>query len=535
MIMNAEQLNNTIEEHGWLPIPDQITTREGILVNSANEIWHLPYAIISHPSIDFEKIKNLKLRWVTKRHIQDRLETTSTHAGFTAFSLLWAEALTLQDEFNITQDLDHAALKQALISLFEHIIAKSRSNHRLYALYRPIQWYIWCAENYPELGFCLRYSMELEALVIPGGPKGEAVRMEDPDCGPLNRSLELPLLFSKLRDDNSNEFEHLQQKAALALSIAFGRNPANLTYLRESDFKNLTPELEESCYVIKIPRIKKRQLRARDDFLEEYIDPEFAVHIIRLIEANRNILTEVEISTGKVEIEKPLFIKLNRNKAAVVAGLIEDSYNMTSKNISDLLRSFVNRHKIISPITGEILHLSTRRLRYTLATSLAADGVSKRELARILDHTNTQHVLVYFELAGNIVEHLDKAMAKGFAKYLNYFKGNIIDNDYEAINSDRDDKKVSFIDEDNPTTQEEIGVCGKDSICHLDPPFSCYLCPKFQPYRHADHEYVLECMLASREDRMKKYESSRLGIQLDHVIMAVADVNERCKQGASNA
>lgn len=533
--MNVEQLNNAIEQYGWLPIPDKITTREGVLVNSANEIWHLPYTITSHPNIDFEKIKNLKLRWVTKRHIQERLETTSTHAGLTAFTSLWAEALTLQDEFKITKDLEFEVLKKSLISLFERIIAKARAEHRLWALYRPIQWYIWCAESYSELGFCPKYSMELEALVVPGNPKGEAVRMEDPDCGPLNRSLELPLLISKLREDDSHELEHLQQKAAVALSIAFGRNPANLTYLRESDFKNITPELDEPCYVIRMPRIKKRQLKARDDFLEEYIDPEFAIHIISLIDANKRIATEVETVTGGVEIEKPLFIKINKNRAAVASGLVEDSYNMTSKNISDLLRSFVKRHKIISPVTGEILHLSTRRLRYTLATSLAAEGISKRELARILDHTDTQHVLVYFELAGSIVEHLDKAMAKGFARYLNYFKGNIVDSDDEAINGGRDDKRLSFIDEDNPTSQEEIGVCGKESICHLDPPFSCYLCPKFQPYRHADHEHVLECLLNSREQRMEKYENSRLGIQLDHVIMAVAQVSEQCKQVARNA
>lgn len=533
--MDTEQLDHAIAEHGWLPIPDQITTREGVLVNSANEIWHLPYTITSHPNIDFEKIKNLKLRWVTKRHIQERLETTSTHAGLTAFTALWTEAITLQDEFNIIRDLNYDDLKQTLISLFEHIIARSRSDHRLWALYRPIQWYIWCAENYPELGFCPRYSMELEALVIPGNPKGEAVRMEDPDCGPLNRSLELSLILSKLRSDDSTQFEHLQQKAAVALSIAFGRNPANLTYLRESDFKNLTPELAEPCYVIRIPRIKKRQLRARDDFLEEYIDPEFAVHIIKLIEANRSTSTVIELATGKVEIEKPLFIKINGNSAAVASGLIEDSYNMTSKNISDLLRSFVMRHKIISPITGEILHLSTRRLRYTLATSLAAEGISKRELARILDHTDTQHVLVYFELAGNIVEHLDKAMAKGFSRYLNYFKGNIIASDEDAINGAREDKRLSFVNEENPTQQTEIGVCGKQSICHLDPPFSCYLCPKFQPYRHANHEYVLDCLLASREARMHKYENSRLGIQLDQVIMAVAEVSEQCKQELTNA
>ena len=65
-------------------------------------------------------------------------------------------------------------------------------------------------------------------MIIPGNPKGEAVRMEDPDSGPLHRSLELPLLIKAMREDKSQVLEHIQQKAAVALSIALGRNPANL-------------------------------------------------------------------------------------------------------------------------------------------------------------------------------------------------------------------------------------------------------------------------------------------------------------------
>jgi hypothetical protein len=69
----------------------------------------------------------------------------------------------------------------------------------------------------------------------------------------------------------------------------------------------------------------------------------------------------------------------------------------------------------------------------------------------------------------------------------------------------------------------EIGACGQERLCALDPPFSCYLCPKFQPYAEADHQAVLNELLASREDRQTKY-GSRLSIQLDDVIYAVAQV-----------
>jgi hypothetical protein len=250
---------------------------------------------------------------------------------------------------------------------------------------------------------------------------------------------------------------------------------------------------------------------------------------LELIEANKKIKSTIEINNKGFVIDKPIFIEEKGNQSALRAQLIEFQLNMTSKAITSLLQKFVIRNKIISPLTGEMLRISTRRLRYTLGTALAAEGISKKELARILDHTDTQHVLVYFELAGSIVEHLDKATAKGFAKYLNLFRGNIVNDDSEAVNGDRDDKQLSFFDESNPTEQMEIGVCGTESVCHLDPPYSCYLCEKFQPYRHADHDHVLECLLQDRDVRIKKYENSRLGVQLDDVIIAVAQVADQCR------
>ncbi len=235
-----------------------------------------------------------------------------------------------------------------------------------------------------------------------------------------------------------------------------------------------------------------------------------------------------------IEVERPLFFKRGMNQAAIRAQQWDSAYNLTTKDVGNLIKAFVKRHNIISPITGELMHVTPRRLRYTMATGLAAEGISKRELARILDHTDTQHVNVYFEMAGRIVEHLDKATAKGFSKYLNFFKGRLIDSDEDAVNGERDDKHLTFVDDPNPADQADIGVCGESSVCHLDPPYSCYLCPKFQPYRHADHEHVLECLLAGREERLKKYENARLGIQLDEVIAAVAQVVKLCEVGAHN-
>ncbi|MES9943323.1 MAG: site-specific integrase, partial [Candidatus Thiodiazotropha sp. 6PLUC7] len=252
------------------PEEKKLITREGKEVDISGDIWRLPYSARDNSTLDFEKVISSSLRVALKKHISDRLKRISTHAGYSAFQDAWREVLRHWGD-----DIDEADTESRLITLFEDAISRTRSRRRLWAMYRPIQWYIWCAENVPENGFSEVYAQELEALELPGNPKGEAVRMEDPGSGPLHKSLELPLLIDALKSDNSNDMEHLQQKVVVALSIAFGRNPANLTFLRESDFKRLAPEHEDPCYIISMPRIKKRFVNPRDDLLDEYLVPQF--------------------------------------------------------------------------------------------------------------------------------------------------------------------------------------------------------------------------------------------------------------------
>ncbi|ENO2144259.1 TPA: phage integrase family protein [Escherichia coli] len=516
-----------------LNLPDTFFTREGVKVESAGDVWVLPL-LYRHSRLDFSRIQSGTLKVVVKSCIIDQATRVSSHAGVQYWSDISAAIFSKQTDYSLVSDLSIDDLELRLIAVMEAAINEARKRHRLWALYRPIQWYIWCAENYPEFGFSEIYAHELEAMEIPGNPKGEAVRQEDPDRGPLHRTLELQLIINTLKQDNSMEYEHLQQKAAIALSIAFGRNPANLTFLKETDLINLTPDSDSPCYILRMPRIKKRQLAPRDDMVDEYLEPDIAKHLVALINASQHKKLVVDADGSVREIERPLFIKPTENSYALESKRWDDAFNMMSTGIANLIRGFIKRHNLISPLTGELMHVTPRRLRYTLATGLAVEGISKRELARILDHTDTQHVQVYFEMAGRIVEHLDKATTKALSNYLNFFKGKVVDSDIEAVNGDRDDKHLIFVDEQNPTVQSDIGVCGESSVCHLDPPYSCYLCPKFQPYRHADHEQVLDCLLASRTERLEKYENARLGIQLDEMISAVAQVVKICEEGQEN-
>src|SRR5690606_20245464 len=148
-----------------------------------------------------------------------------------------------------------------------------------------------------------------------------------------------------------------------------------------------------------------------------------------------------------------IFIKLSRNTSAERSNSSDEIFNMTSRDISNLTKSFVLRHSIISPLTGSPLKVSTRRFRYTLASGLASEGISMMELARILDHTDTQHVNVYYDTRSNIIAHLDKASASHFSKYVSLFKGKVVSNDREAINGELDEKHLLFVDEEYPDQQ----------------------------------------------------------------------------------
>jgi hypothetical protein len=510
----------------WREIPSSIISREGKTINLEGDIWYLPYSL-RNSTIDFGTIEPESVRWVLKQYVIERLERTSIHAGLTSFSEI--KTYILKNEVYL-KHTSASEIHDKLIAAFEFAIEKFRNLHNLHNLYRSIKWYIYCAEHYPELGFSTGYSQVLESMTIPCNPRGEAVRSEDMESGPLNHSLELPLLIKALKKDQSQEFEHLQEKAALALSIAYGRNPANLTYLRHTDLVNLTPESDSPVFVLRIPRIKKRLMDARNDYIEEFLDPAFAQYIIDLIQANNGKNFVLFCNGKKIFNPQPIFLNTNGNRAAILANDHDNAYNFFSWMITDLIKSFVKRHNIISPVTKELMCVTARRLRYTLATGLAAEGISKAALAKILDHSDTQVVHVYFELAGQIIIHLDKAIAKGYARYLDYFSGNIIDESEDALNGDRPEKALVFKDDNFDGDLKDIGICGESSICHLDPPFSCYLCPKFQPYRHADHEYVLECLINTRSAHLEKYDNARLGIQLDEVIFAVAQVSEACKK-----
>lgn len=149
-------------------------------------------------------------------------------------------------------------------------------------------------------------------------------------------------------------------------------------------------------------------------------------------------------------------------------------------------------------------------------------------LRDLLDHTDLQNVLVYY--AGTLMtKRLDEALAVTVGPIVNRFMGRLIEDEAEAIGTGGRVKA-------GPMGRiKNIGTCGSTSLCSLFPPFSCYMCPLFQPWRSAAHREVLEDLIQQRDRRIAATgrENDRIAKQYDEIILAVGQVVALCEGDAA--
>jgi integrase len=522
--MNA--LQRAVLEHGYSQLPKEIIDSYGLRVRIRGGVWRVNSGGQRSDGINIGRFPEGPLKYAVARFLIYKIQTVSACEAVNTYSDI--SALLESDGLlgNVTQDNIDDFAEQLSDAMFR-ILSSLRSRQRLDRFYRISRWYLWCTDQIPACGFDPETALSLERLTIPGNIKGEAVRNRDGIEGPLSFDLEEPLVRKALLNDQSDAFEHVQQRVLVALCLAFGRNPLSFTQLREEDLFNFTVDqpMAEDLWVLRIPSVKKRS-RPRELFRDEAVEPRLAEMIRDLIRRNRAIDT----TFNGLQLPRPLFMRNRITPRLVDTDSEEWGFHISSGQLGIMVGSWAERMRLISPRTGEALRLTPRRLRYTFACNMARQGVSKRVLAAMLDHTDTQHVHVYYDLFDELVPMLDSALAQKIGSVLGWFKGKVVNENDETLNGDRHDKYVFFVGEECPTDQTEIGVCGEQALCHLDPPYSCYLCPKFQPYRHADHGHVLTMLLEQRKDRISRYESARLGVQLDDVIYAVAEVVRVCEE-----
>lgn len=184
----------------------------------------------------------------------------------------------------------------------------------------------------------------------------------------------------------------------------------------------------------------------------------------------------------------------------------------------------------ISSRTHQPLKISKgHRFRHTLGTDLSNAGLDEWSIASALMHSDTRTVRKYRAVSAELMKLIDEKMSDHLALVVRAFTGTIVTDRASAKNGDRIDRQI-----------EDLAICGADTACHLDAPFTCYGCSKFQPLFDADHSASLERLERRRAQTIATDKTT--GVLWDRVILAcrkvILDCNalrESGKVGGNNA
>jgi integrase len=375
--------------------------------------------------------------------------------------------------------------------------------------------YRWCRDQqFPY--FSADVALRLDGLVIGGNPKGEAVRSADPDEGPLD-AMEVASLALALRAARIENSMPLTEQAAVWLALAFGANASQYALMREED---VDPQYLNGLLVatlVHVPRHKKGHVQPRTDFRTRKANRFVGRLLLDLIKSN-----EEEHPTYASDGGRPLFWR----SEPLVRGddLHEWVWHLTANEFTLLLQKAVKRLRVLSR-TGKLLHISPRRLRYSMASRMVQEGASKYAVAAALDHTDLQHVDTYFDVASNIVDHLDRVLALELgARAQSFVK--LVEKEGDAVNGDKATSRRYYADREKELF-EPIGTCSHSFLCNVSAPYGCYACPKFQAWMDGPHELVLDALIESRNRREQLGLDLRIVAIEDELIIQVADVIRR--------
>ena len=170
----------------------------------------------------------------------------------------------------------------------------------------------------------------------------------------------------------------------------------------------------------------------------------------------------------------------------------------------------------ISPRTHQPLKVTRgHRFKHTLGTDLSNAGLDEWAMARALMHKNTRIVRKYRAVSPELLALIDAKMSDHLALVVNAFTGIIVTDRTSAKNGDRADRQI-----------EDVAVCGATAACHLDAPYTCYACGKFQPLLYANHRAVLERLERRRAQTIATDKTT--GVLWDRAILACRKVILDC-------
>ena len=422
---------------------------------------------------------------------------------------------------------DPAAFNVALFHRARALMSKRVSVATIsWALHAFRVWYLWCSDADIE-GFDFDTAVGLDAIVIGGGPKGEAVLGHDSKLGPLHPT-EFDRLFLALREATANETIPDRDLAAAWLFVAFGCNPKNLYLLQDEDLLKTQMADGTVKYELRIPRIKKPGIEERTQFRTRPLRLEIGTLLERLVKQNAGARMLIQSAMPDKQFASAMF-RSNQARTSLIGTAFEaHAYRWRTSSFNQALMRVVRQLNLLGK-DGEPLNVTPRRLRYTFATRLVQDGASPVILADALDHTDLQHVMVYYNARSDIVVKLDRAMAMKLAPWGQAFMGTIVKSEADATRGQDPASRVKHIDREGERLAD-VGSCGSFGFCGLAAPIACYTCSKFQPWLEAPHGIVLDALLSDRDAHLNRGADPKMTQARDLTIAAVASVISLCER-----
>ena len=433
-------------------------------------------------------------------------------------------ASTIAQEIELVGYLGLGTLERFKETLSPTVAARFHSNY----IGAYIRWYVWCADVGLDI-FDADIAVSLEAIKLRAVPRGEAVMRQDPQSGPLRKS-EHQALEAALRSPTGQAMPLVHQAVAW-LFLAFGTNPKSLALLAEEDLVATQLSDGSTMHELRVPRIKKRTADERAQFRTRKLIPALGTLLERLIEDNR----ATAAIDGSDDLDFRPILRASARRAISETTFHTQRFRMTPAMLAAILADVATKLDLKAH-DGSRLHLTPRRLRYTFATKLVADGASPQEVADALDHSNTAHVMVYFNTRSDVVQRLDKAMGLALAPIAQAFMGVVIDDETGATRArDRGSRIRHF----SPTMKslDTVGSCGSFGFCGLFAPIACYTCGHFEAWLDGPHEQVLDELERKRNERLAAGADPKMTQIHDRTMLAVAEVVLRCaeRHAAENA
>lgn len=354
-----------------------------------------------------------------------------------------------------------------------------------------------------------------------GKPKrrelGKAVKVKDTKKGPFSDDEVITFNEGAMWLYDSGEIT-LDELAMALITSYTGRRPIQTSHLKLKDIVSLFQNVGTD-YSINFPRAKHSGV-FRSEFTKLKITED--LHDIILILGERSINT-VENYLGRCvdnyELKEiPLFIDVialekNKNKANILALLEKDIFHLKSNVITTTIQKISIKTGFIKDDSS----INARRFRYSLGTRAAQEGYSEYIIAKLLDHRSTRLVSCYVKNVPEYAERIDEVMTTEVIKYVNAFKGHI-------INKSDAQKKIK--------NHEGIdsGNCSNCKSCAAMIPIPCYTCIYFKPWVDAPHQDVYDFLIKERKRISGITKDIKIATSLDRTISAVREVVIKCNE-----